>query len=754
MRHSIVRRGLVIVAQGRRSIGVWLALLLVTGAHAETNPAFQGVEHAEIVLESGMPILKINGEATPPLVFFFNTETGHGQEHLAPQVEMAANAGVDIYSMPFDGWAWSHGEEIPGPDGFAAMDALLDRFLEINPRAMFIPRIRSTPPQSWPGWDALPETERIQYLDETSGYTSSASDILWEAFTENIVRFIEHYENSPYGKHFLGYHIGGQNTSEWFQWEYRVKGPDYSEANQRRFRQWLHARYGDNATLSAAWGQDIRLEDATIPVAEAENLPMWSLRGDGPLRVFYVLPEEQAWVDYSRYYSELIAERITDAAALIKQATDGRKLSVFFYGYVLELSGSYGGHHAMERVLSDSNVDVLVAPLTYSDRLTGGAKGPMAAVDSVAAHGKLWLNEDDMRTHLIERDDLPPWLSFEAFGVPTSDYFETQQLLLRNLGLARIHRHGTWWMDLISAGAFRDADLWDSVMGEVGRTTFSELYAEPEPYNPEVAMIIDERSQSRLYNHYDVWVHTLHHLRDNLLKSGASVGFYYLHDFLDGKVPEARAYLFANVFEMQQPEVHAVLQRLWAQSATAIWQYAPGYFTADGASVSQMQRLTGFSLQRLDGPLGITGEGAFDGINWGWEGENHVEPRFVLEGGSRAGETLGTYQADGFIAAARRDHVGFTSVFSGDIALNTTVLRAIFRDAGVHLWVEDDSVVHSDGRLLVIHTADEGDKDIALPPNTTLLSLSGETLSEPGAHVATAPFRAGETRWFRLQSAE
>ncbi len=731
-----------------------MVIFSVQGDTLDSYSEFKGVDEANVTLINGTPILKINDEAVPPLIFFFNTETGSGQHYLEPQVRMAADAGVHIYSMPFDGWPWSFGGDIPGPESFQYMDAILDRFLEVNPKALFIPRIRSTPPHSWPGWDTFPESERIQFLQESSGYLSAASDIVWEAFKENITRFIQHYESSPYAKHFLGYHIGGQNTNEWFQWEYREKGPDYSEANQRRFQQWLRNHYVDVVALSEAWGQMVAFSDAEIPRADSARLPMWSVRGDTPLRAFYTLPEERAWVDYSQYYSDLIAERIADAAAVIKEVTEGRKLSVFFYGYILELSGSYSGHYANQRVLKDENVDILVAPLTYSDRLTGGAKGPMTAVDSVAAHGKLWLNEDDMRTYLIKEDDLPSWLTFEAFGTPTRDYFETQQLLLRNLGLARIHRHGTWWMDLIAAGAFREAQLWDNVMDEVGNTLFTELYEAPEPYLPEVAMIVDERSQTWLYNHYDVWVHTLHHLRDNLIKSGTSVGFYYLHDLLAGKVPESKVYVFANTYQLTEAEVDSLLTLLREQSATALWQYAPGYFTDTAPDISQMQRLTGLPLEQVDGALGIQGHGVFEGIDWGWQRNNLVSPRFVVANTDTDIHVLGHYRNSDYIAAARINHQGFESVFSGDIALSPEVLRAVFREAGVHLWVEDNSVVHCDGRLLVIHTADSGEKAVALPPGSTLYTLSGEKIQTEAAEHVLVPFKAGETRWFRLTGAE
>lgn len=91
------------------------------------------------------------------------------------------------------------------------------------------------------------------------------------------------------------------------------------------------------------------------------------------------------------------------------------------------------------------DVDLLVSPKTYGDRMTGGAGGFMGAVDSITAHGKLWINEDDMRTSVMDRTSIT-----EANGRiaeinrPAKDLEETTSLLERNLASLLIHRTGTW----------------------------------------------------------------------------------------------------------------------------------------------------------------------------------------------------------------------------------------------------------------------------------------------------------------------
>jgi len=80
-------------------------------------------------------------------------------------------------------------------------------------------------------------------------------------------------------------------------------------------------------------------------------------------------------------------------------------LVVFFYGYVFEfgtirLGPATCGHYALRQVLNCPDIDVLCSPISYFDRGIGGGAPSMTAAESVALAGKMWLVEDDTRTHL------------------------------------------------------------------------------------------------------------------------------------------------------------------------------------------------------------------------------------------------------------------------------------------------------------------------------------------------------------------
>ncbi len=659
---------------------------------------------AGIISRQGVPVLTLNGQPTIPFLFFFNTST-YRQEHLLnQQVELSKSHGFHLYTMPFNKWPWiEHDEndsEIP-PD-FSKSYELLDRFIGVDPEARFLLRIWSSPPNDWKDWGRVPEGERTLYADGSSSVMSLGSEYLWKEFKESLSRMVLHFENSSYGPRILGYHIGGQNSTEWFPNQYREKGPDYSNANLSAFRKWLKEKYGSDENISRAWGRaGLRVEQAGIPRFEGDRFPIRGVRGDEILDAFYHQPEEQQWIDYSEFTSELTASRIIDAARLIKNLTGGRKLTAFFHGYFFDLPGSLGGHWNTMRLLKDPSIDILCAPFSYQtteERLAGGASGCMTAIDSIALHGKLWINEDDMRTHLIDvKHDLPKWLSEEGFGKQTKDLTETLACLQRNLANALVHRMGTWWMDLIGAGAFNDVALWDT-LAQIWKPRYMDLLENPRPYVPDVSLIVDESSRHSIRNDWDLTYNGLALLRNDIAKTGASIGYYYLEDFLADISPRSKVYVFASVFYLSQDQSGKLLQRLDREHSTAVWLYAPGYLGPEGCSVERCRKITGIEVMVQDGPMGSKGEGVLDGFSWGWNMETKVSPRLVVA--DQSVESLGRFIRDGSVSAARKKTEGHTSIFFNDFRLNTGVLRALFAQAGVHQWAENGVVVHTDGKIL------------------------------------------------------
>ncbi|MCC7187003.1 MAG: hypothetical protein IT185_12215, partial [Acidobacteria bacterium] len=360
-----------------------------------------------VSMRDGLPVLLTNGRPRAPLMFFFNTEVEEGWSHLEPQVRLASEAGVHLYSLCLP-WPWWDEE----PD-FARGERFLQAFVDIDPEALFIPRMRCEGSEAW--LEAHPEA-RLVYADGSSPLMNSmASDEWWKALESGLDRAVRHYESSPFADRIVAYHPAGQNTNEWFHYEYWLHGPDHSQPNRLAFQGWLAKTYGSEAALREAWGRrDVRLDEVSIP----EVLPVCPRpqgSGDSPFHSYLTLPEERPRADFQAFTNDIMAERLEGIARIVKRAAPD-KLVLLFYGYTFEMHAAESGHFAMERMIGCPDVDLFSSPLSYLDRTVGGPGSFMTAVDSLPLHGKMWIVENDYRTHSISIGNLPSFITEEGLG--------------------------------------------------------------------------------------------------------------------------------------------------------------------------------------------------------------------------------------------------------------------------------------------------------------------------------------------------
>ncbi|NPV47061.1 MAG: hypothetical protein HPY69_08875 [Armatimonadetes bacterium] len=640
---------------------IGLTLCLAVGADAA------GVTEARVEASNGVPRLLLDGQVTVPFIFFYNTDIGGPEREylLRGQMEVAMAGRCHIYSLPL------RVPRLPGTNdpNFAWPEGLLDRFIAIDPEALFLVRIYPGPDRGWKLWADVSPGELATYADGSTGNMSLASTVYLHHFEADLRAIVRHFESSPYGPRIIAYQPGGPEH-EMFGDQYREKGPDVSPANTARFRRWLAARYGSDAALQAAWHQPaVTLATAEIPRPEPGRFPM---RGDDrPMQVFYDLPGQRNWVDFSDYSNDLAAECIMDWARAIKEESGRRKLSAFFYGYTMELPGSFSGHYAVQRVLDCPDVDILAGPWSYMDRRGESPTSFMSLVDTIAAHGKLWFSEDDSRTNLLERQYLGEgWETGFNGPITTADLDETLTVIQRNWTAIQTHRAGTWWMDLLAAGAFNHPALGELLKRNV--ESYAAELAQPTPFRPEVAVIVDERSKEYVRSDWEVHSWTMMLMRHHMGKLGRSVGWYSLADFVTGVVPPCGTYLFANAFVVDDDQREAILQRLRGEQAQAVWVYAPGYLGLEGANARRVGTLTGIAVEESPGAQGSTGEGLLAGLSWGAEAE--VRPRLVVRDGQA--EVLGRFR-DGEVSTARTRAAGYDSIYLGDMLLSQGVLARV-----------------------------------------------------------------------------
>ena len=287
------------------------------------------------------------------------------------QIKLAAQAGVNFVTFPAP-LSWPK----PGEkEDWETLDTLCNTILKTNPKALLVPRVPMNTPKWW--LEAHPD-EAMQWEDGHRGMAVPASPIYQKAACERLTAFIEHME-ATFGEHTAGYHPDGQNTGEWF----------YQDS-------WLPLLNGYSPADKAAWQRWLKT-DAQVPSAAERHA---ATNGN-----FRDAVNEKRLIEWGRFQQDAMAQCVCELAKTARAASKGRKLVLFFYGYVHELAGiqngpATSGHFALRQVLNSPDIDVLCSPIAYFDRGLGGSSPSMTAPESVALAGKMWLNEDDTHTYI------------------------------------------------------------------------------------------------------------------------------------------------------------------------------------------------------------------------------------------------------------------------------------------------------------------------------------------------------------------
>lgn len=647
-----------------------------------------------------------------------------------PQIQMAAGAGVHFVSFPLT-MPW------PAPGRTAdwtAVDQACARVLQANPCALLLPRFGMEPPEWWR--NAHPD--EVMTWDDGSQrhHAVVASPRYRRDAAARLTALVEHLENQ-FGNHVAGYHPCGQNTGEWFYegtWENRLNG--YAPADAKAWRAWLRENYGTDKALQAAWADPTAsLDTATVPTA--------AQRRASPTGILHNPATQQRLIDFAAFQQQAMADLVCQFARAARQASRGRKLVVFFYGYSFEfgpvrLGPATCGHYALRRVLDCPDIDILCSPISYFDRGTGGSAPAMTAAESVVLAGKLWLVEDDTRTHLGTGN-------FPGAADGARIVEETLAMLRRNVAQEATRNFATWWMDLGMTGWFNDPRLWEEMksLERVDRIFLDKAL----PFRPEVAAVIDEHSM--LTTSASAWTVTepgIYQVRRPFGRLGAPYGQYLLDDVVRGRV-QARLYVFLNAWQLSAAQRRDLDRH--TRGAFRIWCYAPGLYDGQRESPEAMRELTGFHLVPVSSSHAWatpTVSGQQLGLQSAFGVKAGVTPLFTAADAAPE-EILATYP-EGSPAVAMRKTAHGHSLFIGVPGLTAELLRLAARRAGVHLYTQTDCNVYSNGPILALHAAQDGPVALDTGRRAPVYdALSGHFLGKGPALGLT--LKKGETRVLR-----
>ncbi|MBS1711980.1 MAG: beta-galactosidase [Armatimonadetes bacterium] len=656
---------------------------------------------AQVALHRGHPTIIRQQRAFAPIMFYADAQSSEQRGIVLEELKEAADQGLEIFSFRL---ALTVGvANAPAAVDFAVQ--LARDATSVAPGIQLVPRISFATPDNWQS--EFPDAF-YRYLNGDIADPSVSDDAYWDEAERTLESVIAGIRESDQAAQFMGVHF---DQHEWFLDE--EDGYDISQASRAKFRRWLRMRYrNDIVSLRAAWF-DGGAEFDSIAIPDYRE----GLGGEE-----FVRTDRRArrWVDYHLFVSDEIVERITKMCYAAKKASDGDFLVGVSYGYTFEWSHPFSGHLSLGKLLRCDELDYAAGPSSYRDREPGGTAAFPFPVDSFAINGKLYMAEEDFRTPISGREDR---------NLMRNPLMKTPQALesahWRGVGGALAHEGGVIWMDSNGSGWLNSPGIWER--GKEVRELLARRLASGKP-SPDVAFFIDERSLAYLTDPRAFEI-LIQQVREALLRSGLSVGFFLLSDLAHRKnFPECKLHIFVNAWDMR-PEVRsAIKQRLQRNGKTLFWLYTAGLFEAGRDSLERVREVTGIALR----PQPFNCKSGTTLLNTREELSSQLDQSELAQGGQlepsyfaipEDSMVLGEYTETGlpsFVVARVTEGAPserWTSVFLGEPMVSPGLFRALAHQNGAHVWAFDNDLVHANPPFVTIHCQGTGPRSLMLPDN-------------------------------------
>ena len=695
--------------------------------------------------------LRVNGREVYPAIYEFDLTHGCLRRSIPAMYE----AGVRIFKPCMNLFPiWTGDNKY----SFAWFDDVVNKVLSASPRSFLWPNVSLTPGPWWlrrhPDESTVvdgPCSARDDagnpgrpVLELALGPPApSLGSRLWKRELGRAIEvLVEHIAASRYAAHFMGLQLGFGHASEWI--ENAIVGKRWSLGDRHPGMQDAFARF---AARHPRWAKQ-RAHVPARPERFGSDVGAFKDPARGDLgTLWYEFMARQA------------AQTLDGAAKRVKQASRGRMLTSAFAGYFFQ-AGRCAYHYAdaMSYAVSEylrlRHVDAYETPYGYDERGINGNCTYRGLPDALAAHGKLYINQNDQRTH---RATKPDELIYGTARTPR----ESIQVLKRNAGRALSRGAGQSWYDF-GLGWFDDPGY---------RRTLAQLLklgerfmGAPAQHLPGLGIVVDDHAlfHQRMANTllYRLMYEQCSRYFDRI---GVPWYVYLLDDLLAGRIdPPHCCWLFLNTFLLDPAQRRVLRRRFCRGGNTLIWMYAPGFQSRHGLSTNGISELTGISVALL--PVAASGQITVTDIDdpvtrglaphavFGADDLDDkagiLDPVFYVQ--DPDAHVLGRLEAVNLPGFAVKRFPHWTSIYAATSRLDTGLYRSICRAAGVHVYADAGDVLYLHPRLVTLVAGTGGRKVLHMPrPCRALDALSGRILgSGPRIELRMS---AGETRLIELR---
>ena len=772
---------------------------------------------AKVQNHNGAPALFIDGKVYPPMYATIRTINGNKTAIDKEYYRRLGESGIKVFFLICD-------TEWIKAGAFNLFKKEAEELLEVVPDAYIVMRISMHAP---PEWCSENPDETLTYSDGKKKHASLFTESYVREYPDGIYSFCSEkwrkcacdalteihsmLQKEWFADRVIGYFFAAGGTSEWYYLtpmcytskttygdsggfksdethpEFEGVYGDLSPAFMRQFTHYLKLKYGTDEALRRAWGDDtVSIDNPRVPDAEARyimygvdydlkhqqslaNLPAPGIPTNGTnIGQFLDVERRRDVFDFYRSLAMGTADAIICFGEHVRRLAPNMVTGAFYGSGSNTRFYDYGKLGYLQKILDSGAIDFLASPGAYENRQLGGYTPQRQIFDSYKLAGRLFIVEDDVRTHMENHF----WRAcYEVYTLEDS-----KNVMKREFGRNICEDLQSWWFDQLLGGRrYKHEELYP-LMARMQKIA-EESYTLDRRKNSEIALIYDEESHHLISEAFNQQLMDIFRIYDCDIV-GAPIDRFLHNDMANPEMQDYKLYIFANTLYLSDSEREMIKKKLRKNGATALFLYASGIFNPDRTpefSIENTEDLTGFKLECTEGVFDakfkvhgnhpIAAEllddvyyGAFDRKmkynSSGYRGkvrelENNLLP-LITECDPDA-ECIGTFADSGKNALSVKEEDGFTSIYCGSKYVNNRVVRAIAKFAGCHVYSDTDDVLYANKNYITFHAAEGGEKVIKLQAPATVTEVYENKVYAENSDEIRFNIKRTETKMFRVK---
>lgn len=597
----------------------------------------------------------------------------------------------------------------------------------------------------------------ISNTGENSMSPSFGSDKFWNDAMDANKAMIEHMQAQPYWSRVVGIVLGGCRTYEWLWYGNGSWVIDCSEAGLTSWRNWLEKKYGTDEALRKAWNDNsVSIKTAKVPTDE---------RYSSTYETWLDPVTQQSSLDHAEYLQQTVANRLKYTAAQVTEWVDDKLIIGAYYGYLLNRVYLYNAtqtlHTAVDEVLDDENIDFFGTPALYDERYDGEVSGSMAMVDSVLAHGKAVMVEDDLRLCPFF-NTADNFYTRDTVG-PTYNVSDSLSQLTRNFAVELTSNIGNWYLNL--NGMYFERKQFADLLEIMNNEATVNLSREKDCDN-DVCYIIDADMYEKLAysdgndTSYELLYWLVYEQRFRFARMGTSIDCYTMGDLVAGLVPDHKVYFMLSAVEMTEDERKAVDKYLKNDGKIVVWEYMNGASDGETFTGANMSEVIGMDVKIDNTPTTLSAvindkshwltEGLSGTFYGNSVGKETISPIAVVT--DKEAQIL-AYMSDGSgnPALAVKEFDDWTSIYSVAPDIRTNMIRNILKKCNVHTYSNNpNDVVFANSNYVAINVAHGGDRELKLDGTYAVYDVFGMKTISLSTDTIKFNINDNSTKIFRL----